>query len=170
MRARVTILTLTSALLAMLALRPTSSVNAAPPADASVTKQSVEQAVARFIDGLNSLSIEKALSNLTAGDRHSLIGKDNILGLVSERKMTLPTVKNFVAIQEKGRTIGARAIVLVQEEDAIDGTRSQREYTWVLIKEDGALRVSLMSLWMERQASDEKAEASQDKDPYKLTE
>ena len=69
-------------------------------APGKVTKATVETSVTGFVDALNSLNVKNALSMLTTGDRMTIRGETDVLGLISGNKMLNPKVKSFEAIKE----------------------------------------------------------------------
>jgi hypothetical protein len=121
----------------------------------TITRKQVDKSVTNFVTALNSLSDKKALATLAPGDRMALQGKENMLSLVSERKLLNPKVEGFEAVKEGKQVIGARVKVVVEEVDPLDGTKVPRHYTWYLVREGKSLKVSVLSLWLARQDAEE---------------
>lgn len=152
-------MTLTCSLVAAALLVATPAAAGKKP-PAGITQAAAQASVTEFVNALNSLSEEKALMTVAAGDRLSLRGKEDALSLISERKLLNPKVVALKEIKEGKRVIGAQVHVALEEIDPLDATRVPKKYDWVLVKEGSKLRVSVLSLWLAKQAADAAADAA----------
>ena len=127
---------------------PAATGKTASPA--GVSDASVAACVTEFVESLNSLDDERVLSALTPGDRVSLRGRQNMIGLIFGRKILNPQVKSFDKLEKDGKVVGAKAVVSVDEVDPLDGMKSAKDHTWFLaVDEKGTLKVSLASVWLD---------------------
>ncbi len=120
-----------------------------PTKPTGVSQASVEAAVKEFVEALNSLEDERVLNALTAADRLPLRGRENMIGIVYGRKVLNPTVKSWEKVEHGGKTIGAKAVVSVEEVDPIDSTKVPKDRTWFLALDGNVLKVSLASVWLD---------------------
>lgn len=120
-----------------------------------ISKESAQGAVDHFVDGLNSLNADKALATIAAGDRMSLKGKDDVLGLISENKLINPKVKGVSSVREGSHVVGAKVAVTVEEVDPLDATRVPKNYVWYLVREGKDLKVSVLSVWLAKRDAED---------------
>lgn len=114
-----------------------------------ISDASVAAAVNEFVDSLNSLEDERVLASISAADRGTLKGRENLIGLVYPKKLSGPKVTSFEKVEMGGKTIGVNAKISVEETDPIDNLKSPKDHTWFLALDGNTLKVSLASVWLD---------------------
>lgn len=114
-----------------------------------VSQASVDAAVKEFVEALNSLDDNRVLASLAPADRLPLKGRDNLIGVVYGKKLLNPVVKSWEKVDAGGKTVGAKAVVSLEEVDPIDSTKVPKDRTWFLSLDGQTLKVSLASVWLD---------------------
>jgi hypothetical protein len=138
----------------LLSIALCSPALAAKEEKSKITVQA-ESSVQAFIAAMNSLDDQKILKTVSLEDRVVLTGSDNIVGLISEAKMVEPRVRAVVPVKQKGRVIGAKVQVVLNEIDPLDTLKRPKSYTWFLKAEGSELKVSVLSVWVARKQGEE---------------
>ena len=137
--------------LAVLALTLVAAGKAKAPAKAAggISDATVSAAVTEFVESLNSMDDDRVLASVTAGDRGSLKGRNDLIGVVYPNKLQAPKVTSFEKVDVGGKTIGVTAKISVEETDPVENLKKQKEHTWFLALDGNQLRVSLTSVWLD---------------------
>ncbi len=129
-----------------LAAKGEPAAKGVPP---GISQASVSAAVSEFVLALGSHDEERVLAAISPSDRLALRGRENLIGTVYERALQSPNVKSFEKVSAKGKDVGVKAVVTVQEIDSIDGTTAPKEKTWYLVLDGNTLKVSIVSVWLD---------------------
>ena len=114
-----------------------------------ISDATVSAAVTEFVESLNSMDDDRVLASITAGDRGSLKGRNDLIGVVYPNKLQAPKVTSFEKVDVGGKTIGAMVKITVDETDPVENLKVNKEHTWFLALDGNQLRVSLTSVWLD---------------------